>query len=111
MPVKIFVSNADKQAVARRLLDAADDPQHVRVEKTRGFGFVISDDLAEKLGLKPGDEVQASHITGVADKAAVDEPESDKDSEDSSGTATKPKRGRPAGKTNTKKAEESSDGE
>jgi hypothetical protein len=93
MSIKIFVSNDDRQKVARELLDAAPDPSHVRVEKMGGFGFIISDELAEKLGLAeepdedpvPWEQVKE----GLRD---LEKSETDKDSD------TTPKRGRPRGK-------------
>ena len=46
---KIFVSQDDAAEVARKLLDAADDPHDVLTHKTGGFGFVVPTKLAEKV--------------------------------------------------------------
>lgn len=102
MPVKIYVAPEDVQRVARELLDAAEaaglDPSHVRSEKTRGRGFIVSDKLAKHLGVADSaEEVSASDVKKLDVEPAV---------EASEVTEDKPKRGRPAGKKN----QEPSDG-
>lgn len=103
MPVKVFVSSKDRTSVARRLLDAAEeaglDASHVRLEKTRGPGFVVSDELAKRLKLD--EDTQAEDLPKAKEaKATADTPEKTSEVE-------KPKRGRPAGKKN----QEPTDGE
>ena len=100
MPVKVLVAQRDATRVAKELFAAAEaaglDSSHVRVEKTRGFGFILSDELAEHMGVS--ENVEADSEPGKPDSASAT-PEVSKES--------KPKRGRPAGKKN----QEPSDGE
>jgi hypothetical protein len=91
MAVKIYVSNEDRQEVARKLLDAADNPTDVRLEKTRGIGFVITDELAEKLNLT-GKTLEPS----APNTLSLDSDDADVKPADS------PKQGRPRGNVSKK---------
>lgn len=100
MPVKVLVAQRDATRVAKELFAAAEaaglDSSHVRVEKTRGFGFILSDDLAKHMDVS--EDVETTPEPNKPDSDSV-KSESSKE--------TKPKRGRPAGKKN----QEPSDGE
>lgn len=97
MPVKVLVAQRDATRVAKELFAAAEaaglDSSHVRVEKTRGFGFILSDELAEHMGVSE-------------DVEAAPEPNGDSTTSEVN-KESKPKRGRPAGK----KTKEHGDGE
>jgi hypothetical protein len=85
MSVKVFVSNEDRQKVARQLLDAAEDPSEVRLEKSRGLGFVITDRLAAQLGLTEDSNITKSPETEPDRPKRGGRPRSSKNKERSDG--------------------------
>lgn len=97
MVTKIFVANADRARVAKQLLAAADDVSDVRVDRSDGFGFVIPDGLAEKMGLTGA---ESSLDTGEPEEKKEEDPQPDDDHTNDEDTEQpdKPKRGRPRGK-------------